>query len=158
MTLSRNRALLLALPAALALALGAAGCGDAGGSGTAPTDEQAAPDNENSRPGDEDDAGGAAGGSTMRVYTVPEAKTADVDGSLQVVGMLIDEGDGWRLCQLALESYPPQCGGEALIVEDLDTSDLALEESGEVRWQSDATLVGEVDGDTLTVTGSPAAS
>lgn len=105
-----------------------------------------------------DNDGGAAGGSTMRVFNVGEARSTDVDGSLHVVGLLIDEGSGWRLCEEVLESHPPQCGGQTLTVEGLDPDQLPLEESGDVRWQTQATVVGEVDGDTLTVTGSPADS
>src|SRR5665811_2325623 len=35
---------------------------------------------------------------------------------------------------------------------------LPIEEQGDVQWQTGATLVGEIDGDTLTVTGSAASS
>lgn len=111
--------------------------------------------------GDEvsDDADGAdAGGTTMRVYTVTEAMALEQEGSVHVTGLLIDDGSGWRLCELVLESFPPQCGGESLDVEGLDPTGLPLEESGDVRWQTEATVVGEVEGDTLIVTGSPASS
>ncbi len=101
---------------------------------------------------------GAAGGTTMHVLTVPEAKTSDDEGALFVVGLLIDDGSGWRLCEMVLESYPPQCGGAYLTVEGLDDSALPLEEASGVRWQVDATVVGLVDGDVLTVTGSAASS
>lgn len=104
---------------------------------------------------DNDDA---AGGTTMRVYTVTEALALDTEDSVHVAGFLIDEGDGWRLCAAALESYPPQCGGDALTVERLDTSVLSLQVEGTVRWQDDVTLVGVVDGDVFTVTASAAAS
>lgn len=159
MTISRTRSLLLALPAVLALALGASGCGDTDEPGADPAGEQpAAADELPGSDAEDEGSGGAAGGSTMRVYSVPEAKAADIEGSIHVVGLLIDEGSGWRLCDLVMESHPPQCGGEALEVEGLDAAELPLEESGEVRWQTEATVVGEIDGDTLTVTGSPAAS
>lgn len=164
MTTSRNRSLLLTLPAALTLALAVSACGAATEPDATPTDEapasadgQADTDDELPVSGD-GDADGAAGGSTMRVFSVTEAKTTEVEGSLHVVGLLIDDGSGWRLCELAAESYPPQCGGQTLDVQGLDPADLPLEESDGVRWQSEATLVGEVEGATLTVTGSPAAS
>jgi hypothetical protein len=133
---------------ATALALLGAGCGDV-------ADEPSAePPAEDPLPDD----GGTSGDTTMRVYSVSEARTAETDGSLHVVGLLIDDGSGWRLCDLVLESYPPQCGGESLTVEGLDPSLFPLEEEGDVRWQTDATLVGEIDGDALTVTGSAASS
>lgn len=38
-----------------------------------------------------------------------------LDGQAVVVrGFLLVEGDTARLCEMALESYPPQCGGETL--------------------------------------------
>jgi len=101
---------------------------------------------------------GAAGGTTMHVLGVAEAKASGDGGPLFVVGLLIDDGSGWRLCEMVLESYPPQCGGEFLRVEGLDHTALPLQEASGVRWQVDATVVGEVDGDVLTVTGSPASS
>jgi hypothetical protein len=128
----------------------------AGGCGSQTEEPAAAPTAEDPRPQGGDDSG-AAGGTTMRVYRVSEARSAG-EGSLHVVGLLIDDGSGWRLCESVLESYPPQCGGDALVVEGLDPSLFPLEEQGEVRWQTDATLVGTVDGDTLTVTGSAAGS
>lgn len=139
--------LLAAVAATLVLLV--AGCGDT-------TDDLSAePPVEDPLPADDGDA---AGGTTMAVYSVTEARAVDEDGSLHVVGLLIDDGSGWRLCEMVLESYPPQCGGDSLAVEGLDPSLFPLEEQGDVRWQTDATLVGEVNGDTLTVTGSAAAS
>jgi hypothetical protein len=138
---------LVAVAAMLALLV--AGCGDASdGPSAEPPVEDPLPD----------DDGGAAGGTTMAVHSVSEARAMDEDGSLHVVGLLIDDGSGWRLCDLVLESYPPQCGGDSLAVEGLDPSLFPLEEEGDVRWQTDATLVGEVEGDTLSITGSAAAS
>lgn len=133
-----------------ALTLAAVGCG---GDQPPTTPDEDPPVTDDGGGGD-----GAAGGSTMRVHTVGEARSADADGSLHVVGLLIDDGSGWQLCEEVLESYPPQCGGQTLTVEGLDPEQVPLEESGGVRWQTEATVVGEVDGDTLTVTGSPAAS
>lgn len=106
----------------------------------------------------DDDGGGAAGGSTMCVFSVGEARSADVDGNLHVVGLLIDDGSEWRLCEEVLESHPPQCGGQTLTVEGLDPEQAPLDETGDTRWQTEAPVVGEVDGDTLTVAGSPASS
>lgn len=93
-----------------------------------------------------------------RRQRVAEAKTSETGERLHVVGLLIDDGSGWRLCEHVLESHPPQCGGETLVVDGLDPAEVPLEESDGVRWQTEATLVGDVDGDTLTVTGSPASS
>lgn len=134
---------------AAALALLVAGCGaETDGPTVEPPAEDPLPD----------DDGDAAGGTTMTVYSVSEARDAADEGSIHVAGLLIDDGSGWRLCEEVLESYPPQCGGDALTVEEVDPSIFPLEEEGDVRWQTDATVVGELDGDTLTVTGSAASS
>ena len=159
MSLSRRQSRVAALGCSLAL-LGAAACGsdaeqttpavgDPSNDGGGDADDDA---------GGDDDAGVDAAGTTMRVYTVSEAMALDQEGSVHVSGLLIDDGSGWRLCEQVLESYPPQCGGQSLIVEDLDPTGLPLEESGGVRWQTDGTVVGEIDGDTIVVTGSPASS
>lgn len=120
-------------------------------------DDEPVPDADEPLP-TEDDGSGAAGGTTMRVYTLGEARAAAVEGSIHVTGLLIDAGDGWRLCEVVLESYPPQCGGDSVVVEGVDPSMFPLEEQSGVRWQTDATVVGELDGDTFTITGSAAAS
>ena len=141
MSQARPRSRLAALGCGLAL-LGAACSTDA----TEPTTPA------------EDDAGEDASGTTMRVYTVSEAIALEEQGSVHVSGLLIDDGTGWRLCDMVLESFPPQCGGEFLLLDGFDPTGLPLEESGEVRWQTEGTVVGEIEGDTLVVTGSPASS
>ena len=146
MSYPRRRSRLAALGCGLAL-LGAA-CGTDADEPTTPAEDDAG----------EDDAGGDASGTTMRVYTVSEAIALEEEGSVHVSGLLIDDGTGWRLCDMVLESFPPQCGGEFLLLDGFDPTGLPLEESGEVRWQTEGTVVGEIDGDTLVVTGSPASS
>ena len=136
-----------------ALAVLAAACG-------ADTDEPSAAGGGDiiEDPTDQGTDGEDAGGTTMRVYSVSEAKALEQEGSVHVSGLLIDDGSGWRLCELVLESFPPQCGGESLAVDGLDPTGLPIEESGDVQWQTEATVVGEIDGDTIVVTGSPASS
>lgn len=151
MSTGRPRHRLLAVTVT-SLALLVAGCGTT--NDTTDDDPAAVPDAGDLPTADDD----TSGETTMRVYDVSEARAADEQGSLHVVGLLIDDGSGWRLCSAVLESYPPQCGGDSLRVEGLDPSVVPLEEEGDVRWQTDATLVGEIDGDTLTVTGSAPAT
>ncbi|MDX1622072.1 MAG: hypothetical protein R3320_13830 [Nitriliruptorales bacterium] len=107
---------------------------------------------------DDSAAGGAAGGTTMRVYTVDEVLAEDVTGPVHVSGLLINDGSGWKLCAAALESYPPQCGGESLSVENVEAGEFTFEEANDVQWVDGATVVGDLDGDMLTVTGSAASS
>lgn len=150
-----------AAAAVVAVLLTACGADDAGGTSiSSPSDAPPASSSTGATPpAPSADAGqDAAGGTTMRVYSVPEALAADVEGPVHVSGLLIDDGSGWRLCAGILESMPPQCGGEALVVEALDEAGRTLEETGGVRWQDQATVVGEVADGTITETGSPASS
>lgn len=128
------------------LSLAVAGCGDSDdGSGPLP-----ATDTEQTQ--------GAAGGTTMRVHTVGEALETEDPNPLHVSGLLLNDGSGWRLCDAVLESMPPQCGDPALGVVGVDEAEFGFEEAAGVRWYEDATVVGNVEGDTLTVTGSAASS
>lgn len=147
----RHRSRLSALACSLAVLVAA--CGGDAAEPALPTVDETSEDAD--RP---DSSGGDAAGTTMRVYTVSEAMALDQEGSVHVSGLLIDDGSGWRLCEQVLESYPPQCGGEFLLVDGLDPTGLPLEESGQVQWQTEGTVVGEIDGDTIVVTGSPASS
>lgn len=80
------------------------------------------------------------------------------DGEVRTSGlvMVIDDGDGPEMCLGAIaESYPPQCGGPALV--DFDWGDVGSEQASGVRWGSYA-LTGTFDGETFTVTDAiPAA-
>lgn len=137
--------LLLALASLVLAACG--GTSDAGADGV-----QSAPPTASS------DGDTAAGGTTMRVYTVEEVVDGDVTDPVHVSGLLIDDGSGWRLCNTSLESYPPQCGEPALQVEGLNGSEFTFEEAQGVRWIEAATLVGDVEDGAITVTGSAATS
>lgn len=99
-----------------------------------------------------------ATGTAPRAYTLDEAQAADVDGPILVTGLLIDAGDGWKLCALIAESYPPQCAGASVTVVDLDPADHDLFEANGVRWAEGATLFGVLSGDTFTVTGPASAA
>lgn len=84
--------------------------------------------------------------------TVPEALETDAEGPLSVRGFLLGDGRSVRLCQVALESYPPQCGGESVEVQGVDVK--SLEEAiteGDITWVDDITLTGELEGGVLIV-------
>lgn len=87
-----------------------------------------------------------------------EAPRPVPDGEVRTSGlvMVIDDGDGPEMCLGAIaESYPPQCGGPALV--DFDWGDVGSEQASGVRWGSYA-LTGTFDGETFTVTDAiPAA-
>jgi hypothetical protein len=69
------------------------------------------------------------------------------DDLVTVSGALFVDPDGTvRLCDAIAESFPPQCGGERIVVEGLDlaTVDNLQEESG-VQWSESVTLFGSVE-------------
>ncbi|GAB3022754.1 hypothetical protein GCM10011376_28410 [Nocardioides flavus (ex Wang et al. 2016)] len=86
------------------------------------------------------------------------APTPVPEGEVRTQGlvMVLDDGDGPELCLGPVaESYPPQCGGPALV--DFDWGDVGSEQASGVRWGSYA-LTGTYDGTTFTVTDAiPAA-
>lgn len=92
-----------------------------------------------------------------------DASSGDVprpvpEGEVRTSGlvMVLDDGDGPEMCLGAVaESYPPQCGGPALV--DFDWGDVGSEQASGVQWGSYA-LTGTFDGETFTVTDAiPAA-
>lgn len=75
-----------------------------------------------------------------------------IDGSFVVQGFLFVDADGnAELCDLVLESYPPQCGGEALPVSgDLSLIELTTDQG--LSWtDSPIALEGTFDGTTFTI-------
>lgn len=100
-----------------------------------------------------DDPGPTPTTSTAAVLDVADL-AASAAGPVVVRGFVVREGDDARLCEVLLESYPPQCGGASVPVTDADALDVALEEVGGVRWTQDAVVVaGEWDGEGMRVTG-----
>lgn len=97
------------------------------------------------------------GAATGPGLTVAEAIASDLDGPLLVRGSLVELEGTLRLCDALAESYPPQCGGERLVVEgyDIAAADGVQQASG-VRWAEGVKLLGEVDDGVLRV--SPTAT
>ena len=88
--------------------------------------------------------------------TIPEALTTDATGVLAVKGCYVADTTGVRLCELLAESYPPQCGGESIVVHDLATSDLGtIQSAGGVTWTDDfVTVFGEITDGALVVSAN----
>jgi hypothetical protein len=85
--------------------------------------------------------------------SIADALASDLDQPLLVNGALVATADSVRLCDVLLESYPPQCGGPYLTVEglDLDTVDNLQEASG-VSWTDfPFQLLGTVKDGVITV-------
>ena len=69
------------------------------------------------------------------------------DDLVTVSGALFVDADGTvRLCDAIAESFPPQCGGDRLIVQGLDLGTIAgLQTEGDVSWAEGVTLFGSVE-------------
>lgn len=102
-------------------------------------------------PDDDTTVGAPADGG----LSVPEAVETDATGPLTIQGFLIDDGGSVRLCQAAMESYPPQCGGASLEVEGVEVAMFeGATTEGDVTWVEQATLTGELHDGTLVVSAS----
>ncbi len=67
-----------------------------------------------------------------------------------VAGFVIWDVSGARLCEVLMESYPPQCGGASLVIANPDELDVELDEAQGVRWtQAPVELEVRFDGDRL---------
>ena len=88
--------------------------------------------------------------------SVSEAIASDLEGPLLVNGNLFVINGQTELCELLLESLPPQCGGSSLAVEGLDLTTIeGLSSEEEVTWTNQTVqILGEVEGEILTVGGT----
>ena len=80
--------------------------------------------------------------------SVAEALThGPTDDLVTVTGALFVDADGTvRLCDAIAESFPPQCGGDRIVVTGLDLADIPdLQDENGVRWAESATLFGSVE-------------
>ena len=102
-------------------------------------------------------SGPAAGVPADGGLSVEEALASDLDEPLAVRGFVLADGEEVRLCDVLLESLPPQCGGESLLVTGLDLEAQDTASEGGVRWtDSPVTLIGEVRDGTLVASNTAA--
>ena len=131
----------LAMVAVVAAALALAACSEgAGDQDTADRSAVASP-------------GGAAVSAVGPGISVSDALKSTLDGPLLVNGFLHVSDGQVRLCSALLESFPPQCGGDFLVVQGLDPSTVAgLKMEGGVSWTDQhIQLLGDVESGALTV-------
>ena len=131
----------------LLIVLLAAGCAGPGGPDD-PVDSNDAPPH-SAGAGDalvlviaDGDPGGRPG------LSVAEALThGPTDDLVTVTGALFVGADGTvRLCDAIAESFPPQCGGDRIVVEGLDLDAVDdLQQENDVRWAESVTLFGSVE-------------
>lgn len=102
--------------------------------------------------GDDDNAAGGTFPAGTEAITVSEALAAG-EGSLLVEGFLVITPDGARLCEALAESFPPQCGGASLTLDEPDPS--ALEQTtseGDVTWTDQPVqMLGTISGGSMAV-------
>lgn len=74
----------------------------------------------------------------------------DGDGARDatVRGFVVWDENQARLCEVLMESFPPQCGGQAVVISNPDQLDVELEIEGTVRWtQGFVEIAGSFDGE-----------
>jgi hypothetical protein len=100
----------------------------------------------------------AASGEPSSSASSGEVPSPVPDEEVRTSGLVtvLDDGSGPQLCLGAVaESYPPQCGGPAVL--DFDWGDVGAEKAAGVTWGSYA-LTGTYDGESFAVTDAiPAA-
>ena len=79
-----------------------------------------------------------------------------LDGSspmdASVIGFVVIDDGGARLCEALAESFPPQCGGPAVVIANPDVLTVALEQEQSVRWTNERVrLDGTYDGTQFTL-------
>jgi hypothetical protein len=93
---------------------------------------------------------GPPGPSGPPAAAIPEGPVRTVD-----LATVMDTGQGTRGAELCLgpiaESYPPQCGGPALLDWDWAEHEGTYDEQGDIRWGTYA-LTGTWDGTSFTAT------
>ena len=83
------------------------------------------------------------------------AEAIAYEGSLPVAvhGYIVRTSTAVQLCEVLAESFPPQCGGASLNLDNADAiDDVLLVEEGDVQWSPDIViLIGTVTGTDLLV-------
>ena len=90
--------------------------------------------------------------------SVSEVLSGEVAGAAAVKGFLVVDAGGARLCEALAESYPPQCGGEALPITNYEEFiaeeflGVPVQEAQGVTWTDDVvSLLGLIVDGTLVV-------
>ncbi len=85
--------------------------------------------------------------------SVSEVLSGGVTGAAAVKGFLVVDAGGARLCEVLAESYPPQCGGEALPITNYEEFlGVPVQEAQGVMWTDDVvSFLGLIVDGTLVV-------
>ncbi|MEZ4503745.1 MAG: hypothetical protein R3C39_14065 [Dehalococcoidia bacterium] len=133
-----------------ALTLFAVACGGDSEATSTPTE---APSETPIASGTPDSSG--AGGTMLANgpgLSIAEARATSAQAPLLVNGYVVADASGMRYCEVLLESFPPQCGGDSFVLEGLDLDNHPeYRREGEVTWsENQVQLLGSLEGDTFT--------
>lgn len=71
-----------------------------------------------------------------------------------VSGFVLTDSTNTRLCELLMESFPAQCGGESVVIANPEVLTVDVDETQGISWTpSPVLLSGSYDGDELVVNG-----
>ena len=100
-----------------------------------------------------DDAASSSGMTVDGGLTIPEAINYQGEEVIAVKGYVVRDGETNKLCEVLAESYPPQCGGATLTVENPETLDsLVLIEAEGIQWSEDyVTVFGHISDGVITI-------
>ena len=70
-----------------------------------------------------DDSNGDEGDTTTGTQSAEPGAVAELPDGTAVItqGALVIDGDTTRLCEVLMESFPPQCGEGSVVLGDLQT-------------------------------------
>lgn len=85
--------------------------------------------------------------------SIDEAMAYEGSEVVAVSGYFVSIDGEARLCSALAESFPPQCGGDSLTIANPEAlASSPLVEEGTTQWSEETiTVLGTIDGDTLTV-------
>ncbi len=84
--------------------------------------------------------------------TVTELVADAPSGQVEVETVLFDDGSGLMMCEALMESFPPQCGGERMMITNPDDVVAEFTEDQGIRWtDSPVVLSGRVTDGGFTV-------
>lgn len=90
-------------------------------------------------------------GSALAPIEISEVLAGSA-GEVSVIGYVVIDGAGARLCEVLAESFPPQCGGASITIANPDLLTVALEQEQATQWTNERVrLDGTYDGSQLTL-------
>jgi inhibitor of cysteine peptidase len=86
------------------------------------------------------------------VVRVPDLFDMEGAQQVEVEGFVLWDAASARLCDVLMESFPPQCGAPWVVIANPDLLDESLESAQGVRWtQGYTTISGSFDGERLII-------